>query len=205
MRKSAMQDIHNMNQRALNSYAEHQLNSLKSQFGIGQGSTNKKPQQLTNTSNEKASSSSSLSSLDKSLWDQLNEGKSKQESGNFESSNITFVKRCEQPVQPQNVQQQLENALKQLEEMQATNNQLQTSFNQVQTQNMDLQTRNMDLQTRLLAKAEEASDNQMKYMTEKAKVDVVKVKLGNFIDHHDGIDDQDQLVDILGDLQVDDN
>ena len=199
MRKSAMQDIHNMNQRALNSYAEHQLNSLKSQFGTGQGSTNKKPQQLTNTSNKKSSS----------LWDELNEGKSKVESGNSESSNVTYIKNTpvinQQPVQPQNVQQQLENALKQLEEMQATNNQLQTSFNQVQTQNMDLQTRNMDLQTRLLAKAEEASDNQMKYMTEKAKVDVVKVKLGNFIDHHDGIDDQDQLVDILGDLQVDDN
>ena len=48
MRKSAMQDIHNMNQRALNSYAEHQLNSLKSQFGTGQGSTNKKPVAMSN-------------------------------------------------------------------------------------------------------------------------------------------------------------
>lgn len=109
MRKSAMQNIHDMNQRAINSYAEHQLNSLKSQFGTGQGSTIKKPQQSTNTSNKKPSS----------LWDELNEGKSKQESGNFESSNVTYIKNPpvinQQPVQPQNLQ--LEQALKQIQDL----------------------------------------------------------------------------------------
>ena len=101
----------------------------------------------------------------------------------------------------QNMQQQLENALKQLQEMQTANNQLQATNTQQQTQIDTLQTQVGTLQTRLIDKTEEASANNTKYLEEKHKVDIVKVKLGNFIDNHDGINDQDQLVEMLGDLQ----
>ena len=60
-----------------------------------------------------------------------------------------------------------------------------------------------NLQGRLLDKTEEAQENHNKFITEKHKVDLAKVKLGNFIDHHEGIDGHEQLVDVLGDLQHD--
>lgn len=113
MRKSAMQNIHDMNQRALISYANHDLQRLQNQFGTGQNTTNKKLQQPTNTNNTKSSS----------LWDELNEGKSKQESSLRDEldkpSNVVCIKNPpivnQQPVQPQNLQ--LEQMLKRIEEL----------------------------------------------------------------------------------------
>lgn len=208
MRKSAMQNIHDMNQRAINSYAEHQLNSLKSQFGTGQGSTIKKPQQPTNTSNKKVSS----------LWDELNEGKSKQESGNFESSNVTYIKNPpivnQQPVQPQNLQ--LEQALKQIQDLEQAliqarhiNEEQANTIQDKNNQILEVSNKNMELQEKLLEKTEQITVEINKYNTEhnklvdtKHKVDLVKVKLDGFINNHEGIEDQDQLVEMLGDLNI---
>lgn len=207
MRKSAMQNIHDMNQRAINSYAEHQLNSLKSQFGTGQGTANKKPQQPTNTSNKKSSS----------LWDELNEGKSKQESGNFESSNVTYIKNPpvinQQPVQPQNLQlqqalqkiQELEQAL--IQDRQVIEEKIE-ELNTIRNDNIIKTNKVMELQGKLLEKTEQITIETNKYNTEhnklvdtKHKVDVVKVKLDNFINHHN-VESQDLLVEMLGDLQT---
>jgi hypothetical protein len=201
MKKSAMDNIHNMNQRALNSYAEHQLNSLKSQFGIGQGTTNKKPQQPTNTSNKKASG----------LWDELNEGKSKQESGNFESSNVTYIKNPpvvnQQPVQPQNLQ--LEQALKQIQDLEQALIQVrqinEEQANTIRDKNnkiLEVSNKNIELQEKLLEKTEQINVEHDKYVSTKHKVDLVKVKLDGFINNHEGIEDQDQLVEMLGDLNI---
>lgn len=42
MKRSAMNDVHNIHKIALTSYANHQLQNLQNQYGIGQGSTTKK-------------------------------------------------------------------------------------------------------------------------------------------------------------------
>lgn len=212
MKKSAMDNIHNMNQRALTSYANHQLQSLQNQFGTGQGNTNKKPQQTTlNTStsgNKKVSS----------LWEELNEGKSKPESGNFESSNVTYIKNSpvinQQPVQSQNLQlvqalrkiQELEQALIQSRE---ENLNLKDNLTIKDNKIEEVTNKNMELNDKLLEKTEKIIIEHDKYINEhnklvdtKHKVDVVKVKLDNFINNHDGIEDQNQLVEMLGDLNI---
>jgi small-conductance mechanosensitive channel len=212
MKNNAMKNIHNMNQRALNSYASHQLNSLKNQFGAGQGGTNKKLYQTTfNTStsgNKKVSS----------LWDELNEGKSKQESGNHESSNVTYIKNPpvikQQSVQPQNLQlqqalqriQELELALiqsRQVNEEQA--NTIQDKNNKIE----EVSNKNMELQGKLLDKTEQITIEMNKYNAEhnklvdtQHKLDTHKLKLNNFIDTHHNIEGQTQLVKMLGDLNI---
>ena len=208
MRKSAMQNIHDMNQRGLTTYANHQLQSLQNQFGTGQGSVNKKPQQTTlntgTSGNKKVSS----------LWDELNEGKSKPESGNFESSNVIYIKNppvsTQQTVQPQNLQ--LEQALKQIQDLEQALVQArqvnQEQSNVIENKNNTI----MELQGKLLDKTEQITAETNKYNIEhnklvdiKYKVDVVKVKLDNFINNHQDIEDQGQLVEMLGDLQIADN
>lgn len=57
------------------------------------------------------------------------------------------------------------------------------------------------LQDKIINKTEEASDNYNKFLQEHHKVDLVKIKLTDFINHHNGIDGQDSLVEMLGDLQ----
>ena len=211
MRKSAMQNIHDMNQRAINSYAEHQLNSLKSQFVTGQGATNQKLQQPTNTSNKKASS----------LWDELNEGKSKQEFRNFESSNVTYIKNPpvvnQQPAQPQNFQ--LEQMLKRIEELEQSliqarqvneekTNKIAEQAESIQTKNnkiLEVSNKNMELQDKLIEKTEQVNIEHNKYIDVKHKLDTHKLKLTNFIDNHQDVDDQEQLVQMLGDLDIADN
>jgi len=211
MRKSAMQNIHDMNQRAIISYANHDLQRLKNQFGTGQGTTNKKPQQPTNTGNKKSSS----------LWDELNEGKSKQESGNFESSNVVYIKNPpivnQQPVQPQNLQ--LEQMLKQIQDLEQAliqarqvneekTNKIAEQAESIQTKNnkiLEVSNKNMELQDKLIEKTEQVNIEHNKYIDVKHKLDTHKLKLTNFIDNHQDVDDQEQLVQMLGDLDISDN
>lgn len=201
MRKSAMQNIHDMNQRGLTTYANHQLQSLQNQFGTGQGSVNKKPQQTTlntgTSGNKKVSS----------LWDELNEGKSKLESGNFESSNVTYIKNPpvsnQQPVQPQNLQ--LEQMLNRIQELEQALVQSRQIIEEKNNDNIVKTNKIMELQGALLEKTEQVNIEHNKYVDTKHKVDVVKVKLDNFINNHQDIQYQDQLVEMLGDLQTADN
>jgi hypothetical protein len=67
----------------------------------------------------------------------------------------------------------------------------------------------MDLQGKLLDKADEANASNIKFITEqhkvvdfKHKIDTYKTHFNNFIDHHENIDGHDQLVDMLGDLNI---
>jgi len=219
MRKSAMQNIHDMNQRALISYANHDLQRLQNQFGTGQNTTNKKPQQSTNTNNRKSSS----------LWEELNEGKSKQESSLRDEldklSNVTYIKNPpivnQQPVQPQNLQ--LEQVLKQIQDLeqalaQARNeilvkdNAIQEKDNVINGLRDNLNVKDnkiMELQGKLLDKNEQINTEVNKYNAEhnklvdtQHKLDTHKLKLTNFIDTHQDIEGQDQLVEMLGDLNI---
>lgn len=205
MRKSAMQNIHDMNQRALISYANHDLQRLQNQFGTGQNTTNKKPQQPTNTTNTKSSS----------LWDELNEGKSKQESSLRDEldkpSNVVYIKSPpivnQQLVQPQNLQ--LEQMIKRIEELEQSlvqsRQENQEQANTIQDKNnkiLEVSNKNMELQEKLLEKTEQVNIEHNKYVSTKHKVDLVKVKLDGFINDHEGIEDQDQLVEMLGDLNI---
>jgi len=222
MRKSAMQNIHDMNQRALISYANHDLQRLQNQFGTGQNTTNKKLQQPTNTNNTKSSS----------LWDELNEGKSKQESILRDEldkpSNVVYIKNPpivnQQPVQPQNLQ--LEQMLKRIEELEQSlvqsrqeNQEQSNTINNMRNnlvekdsiiQNKDSIIQNKDyqlaaMQERLLEKTEQVNVEHDKYVDAKHKVDVVKLKLDNFINNHQDVQDQYQLIEMLGDLQIEDH
>lgn len=205
MRKSAMQNIHDMNQKALISYANHDLQRLQNQFGTGQNTTNKKLQQPTNTNNTKSSS----------LWDELNEGKSKQESSlRYELDkplNVVYIKNPpvvnQQPVQPQNLQ--LEQMLKRIEELEQSLIQVR-QINEEKTNKIEeVVNKNMELQEKLLEKTEQVNVEINKYNVEhnklvdtQHKLDTHKLKLTNFIDTHHDIDGQDQLIEMLGDLNM---
>jgi hypothetical protein len=205
MRKSAMQNIHDMNQRGLISYANHDLQRLQNQFGTGQNTTNKKLQQPINTNNTKSSS----------LWDELNEGKSKQESSLRDEldkpSNVVYIKNPpvinQQLAQPQNLQ--LEQMLKKIEELEQSLVQVR-QINEEKTNKIEeVVNKNMELQEKLLEKTEQVNVEINKYNVEhnklvdtQHKLDTHKLKLTNFIDTHHDIDGQDQLIEMLGDLNM---
>jgi len=67
----------------------------------------------------------------------------------------------------------------------------------------------MDLYEKVSVKTEEANSNNIKFIVEKHKVDDFKHKIdtykthfNHFIDQHENIDGHDQLVDMLGDLNI---
>ena len=116
---------------------------------------------------------------------------------------------------------QLEQALKRIEELENLLNQsrqenqeqknvidgMRDELNNVKNDNIEKTNKVMELQGKLLEKTEQITVEINKYNTEhnkfidtKHKVDLVKVKLDGFINNHEGI--EDQLVDILGDLNI---
>ena len=67
----------------------------------------------------------------------------------------------------------------------------------------------MDLYEKVSATTEESNINNIKFIEEKHRVDEFKYKIdtykthfNHFIEHHKNIDGQDQLVDMLGDLNI---
>ena len=67
----------------------------------------------------------------------------------------------------------------------------------------------MDLYEKVSVKTEESNANVIKFIEEKHKVDdfkhkidVYKTHFNHFIEHHENIDGHDQLVDMLGDLNI---
>ena len=86
---------------------------------------------------------------------------------------------------------------------------MRDELNNVKNDNIEKTNKVMELQGKLLEKTEQITVEIDKYNTEhnklvdtKHKVDLVKVKLDGFINNHEGIEDQDQLVEILGDLNI---
>ena len=125
------------------------------------------------------------------------------------------------PVSNPNQINQLEQALKRIEELENLLNQsrqenqeqknvidgMRDELNNVKNDNIEKTNKVMELQGKLLEKTEQITVEINKYNTEhnkfidtKHKVDLVKVKLDGFINNHEGI--EDQLVDILGDLNI---
>lgn len=127
------------------------------------------------------------------------------------------------PVNNPNQINQLEQALKRIEELENLLNQsrqenqeqknvidgMRDELNNVKNDNINKTNKVMELQGKLLEKTEQITVEINKYNTEhnkfidtKHKVDLVKVKLDGFINNHEGIEDQDQLVEMLGDLNI---
>lgn len=127
------------------------------------------------------------------------------------------------PVNNPNQINQLEQALKRIEELENLLNQsrqenqeqknvidgMRDELNNVKNDNIEKTNKVMELQGKLLEKTEQITVEINKYNTEhnkfidtKHKVDLVKVKLDGFINNHEGIEDQDQLVEMLGDLNI---
>lgn len=111
------------------------------------------------------------------------------------------------PAQQLPLQQQLEDALKQVQDLMEALDDRDQVIDGLRGENGDLRDQLTvkdgtitNLQIRLLDKTDEASDNHVKFLEEHHKVDLVKVKLGHFIDDHQGIDGQEDLVEMLGDL-----
>lgn len=97
--------------------------------------------------------------------------------------------------------QALEEALKRIEELTNTLAQKEATIQSKDVTIGELREKNMTLQGRLLDKTEEVQIEHNKYIEEKHKVDLAKVKLEHFIGDHDGIEGIDNLTEILGDLQ----
>jgi len=84
-------------------------------------------------------------------------------------------------------------------------NVINTKINKIEDQS----TKIMDLQGKLLDKAEESNANNIKFIEEqhkvddfKHKIDLYKTHFNGFIEQHEDIDGYDQLVDMLGDLNI---
>jgi hypothetical protein len=133
-------------------------------------------------------------------------------------------------IPPVNNLNQLEQALKRIEELENLLNQsrqenqnlrntneekdtlidgMRDELNDVKNDNIEKTNKVMELQGKLLEKTEQITVEINKYNIEhnklvdtKHKVDLVKVKLDGFINNHEGIEDQDQLVEMLGDLNI---
>ena len=133
-------------------------------------------------------------------------------------------------IPPENNLNQLELALKKIQELEQALNNTTNQLNQVREENQSLRNvneektnkiaeqantiqdknnkilevsnKNMELQEKLLEKTEQVNIEHDKYVSTKHKVDLVKVKLDGFINNHEGIEDQDQLVEMLGDLNI---
>jgi len=77
------------------------------------------------------------------------------------------------------------------------------------TKIMEQSTKILDLYEKVSVKTEEANSSNIKFIEEKHKVDEFKHKIdiykthfNHFIEHHENIDGHDQLVDMLGDLNI---
>ncbi len=127
------------------------------------------------------------------------------------------------PVNNPNQVNQLEQALKKIEELeqallQARNtieekdtlidgmrDNLTVKDNKISEQSDKIEVQSnkiIELQGKLLDKTEQITVEHDKYVSTKHKVDLVKVKLDGFVNNHEGIEDQDQLVEMLGDLNI---
>lgn len=127
------------------------------------------------------------------------------------------------PVNNPNQVNQLEQALKKIEELeqallQARNaieekdtlidgmrDNLTVKDNKISEQSDKIEVQSnkiIELQGKLLDKTERITVEHDRYVSTKHKVDLVKVKLDGFINNHEGIEDQNQLVEMLGDLNI---